>query len=222
VEHKDTADTAQLYKWLKQHSAAKGLPSDLLQAAAAMHRQVVQLLCSHDYVSKHGVYPVDQQLLAEWAELAVKQNVAAVGEPGRQLYLLALAGWRTYASTQRHTAAASELQQLFESQLLNPGTRLNADRKAFAAAQAEVTAASSSPHCPKPLALSPRMLAAMQACIPALQAHSPLLLTGPDGCGKASVLIALARLMAMPYSSYQMTPGERCNRLKPPQTHAAL
>jgi hypothetical protein len=175
-----------------------------------MHCHVQQLLCSQAFASKHGLYPADHQLLAEWAGLAVRRGVTAANDPQRKWYLFALAGWQTYASRQRHTAAASELQQLFESHLLK-GAHLTSDCKAFAEAQAAVRAASTSPDCAKPLALTPRMLTAMQACLPALQARSPLLVTGPDGCGKASVLVALARLMGMPFSSYQLTPGKHQN-----------
>jgi transcriptional regulator of acetoin/glycerol metabolism len=175
------------------------LPAVLLDGAVAVYAAVSQLLASPAFVQQHGVYPCSRDDLLLWLQRA-STALAAVeggsGEPSKfrdKRPLFAAVGWSVFASQQRHGSAKLQLKRLIEVQLR---TKIKTETPTAA----DETSA-------KPIALTPRMLRVMQALAPALQSRSPIAVTGGDGCGKATVLEALTRLLGGPEVRYQLTPG---------------
>jgi hypothetical protein len=154
---------------------------------------VERLLLDHDFICAHGLYRISSAWMLEWIHTAASTNL-----PDLRSFLSL--GSLLYSRRLRHTAAARKLQQAFFMDGDAPSPPSDA---ACGGLPADVGATAEAP-----LAVTPEVLKVWRLVGRAVASGEAPLVVGASGCGKSTVLAALAHLVGAPMQQYPLNPGE--------------
>ena len=154
-----------------------------LQKIVSIHNKILQECClCHEFIREHGLYLLDESWIYEWMRRMEKATEEEFEYIGLELYMY----------TFRHVTAQEKVKKCFEN-LFNiqvDSQKLNVTTKQYM----------------KPFVVTKRVLSLWKQIAWNLQATYPILISGPEGCGKSEAIHAFSKLVGMDLISICLTP----------------
>ncbi|CAF1156114.1 unnamed protein product, partial [Adineta ricciae] len=152
--------------------------------ALEIHITVYKALMDEDFIRLHGIYCIDQSWLYHWLHSAS----TFLNETDQFL----CHGYKQYVARLRHQKAYETVRNCFQIHVKNIDL-------------AKTSIDSSSIQVGMPFILTKRVLRTFKEVAFHANIHQPILLTGPEGCGKSDLLLTLAWLHGQQINQLNIT-----------------
>ncbi|CAF3864955.1 unnamed protein product [Rotaria magnacalcarata] len=159
--------------------------ADIWAIAFEVHNAVHQTLIDITFIDLHGIYRIDYSWLWHWLTSAAHLL--------NQRSEFAIYGCTSYISRFRHIQAQNKVRECFMKHF--EGVNLS-----------EITSKDMMIQPDIPYILTDRILSTMKQVSFDMNIKQPILVTGPEGCGKSDLLLALAWLNGQQVNQLNITP----------------
>ncbi|CAF0973740.1 unnamed protein product [Adineta steineri] len=153
--------------------------------AVNVHSSICEKMLTEQFILKHGIYRIDYSWLWNW--------LTSTAQIHHQINEFALFGFKLYIGRFRHTEAHNIVRECFNKNIQQVNFLIN--KLEFGFIQPEI-----------PFILTKRVLSTLKQVAFNTNIQQPILLTGPEGCGKSDLLLTLAWLNGQQINQLNITP----------------